>query len=160
MLDVVVSSCIAIRLWRKQTGWSTSDRVIKKIAVLSAEAQLTPTLAVIAFAIVLFVAPQSNLANGFLFAAKLPVCAVLAVLSARRGLRVEMEQPVLLNVFNPPVTYPGAALSRTNAVLVEQETLVTESVDPPTNTLHVSVNRGPLQPTYLNYAEAWASRID
>lgn len=65
MLEVILAVLLVVALWRKRTGINTSDRLLLRIILLSAEAQLFPCL--IAIGIIIWVKLNPTSAWIFLF---------------------------------------------------------------------------------------------
>ncbi|KAL7419943.1 hypothetical protein Q5752_005862 [Cryptotrichosporon argae] len=83
--DVIITVSLAVSLYRARTGWASTDRTLRRMIVLLAETQLTPTILAIAFLLVFIIKPSSTFDALFLCVPKVYTVALFIVLNSRRG---------------------------------------------------------------------------
>ncbi|KAI9638981.1 uncharacterized protein MKK02DRAFT_31247 [Dioszegia hungarica] len=91
-IDWLLSGLIIIALIRKRSGVGHTDRLVMRIVILSAEAQLIPSLVTAGLIIKALVAPKSLIVLVFIFVPKVWVITAMIVINSRKELRHVMEQ--------------------------------------------------------------------
>ncbi|WVQ72177.1 hypothetical protein IAR50_001722 [Cryptococcus sp. DSM 104548] len=94
--DLIVTFTITYALLQSKlgfTGFVRTDKLIKKVIIISVEAQLIPTLCSLAFLITFATTPGTEIAALWLFTPLMYPIAFMAVLNSRKGLARQLGQP-------------------------------------------------------------------
>ncbi|GFZ44996.1 hypothetical protein JCM24511_02722 [Saitozyma sp. JCM 24511] len=85
--DIIVTSTISYKLIRSRTGWTATDRLVRKLLVLLVETQLPPTVCTITYLIIFVTNSNNNIQAFFACAPIVYVAAFLFSLNMRITLR-------------------------------------------------------------------------
>ncbi|CAD6567737.1 MAG: hypothetical protein TREMPRED_003918 [Tremellales sp. Tagirdzhanova-0007] len=106
-LDTMLTASITFFLWRAQTCLSKSDKLSKKLIVLSTEAGLAPAILALAFLGLVAGAPTSSNVMIFIGTPMSFIIALLAVLNGRRQMRDEIEVAAVSGRQTSPASKAG-----------------------------------------------------
>ncbi|RSH94233.1 hypothetical protein EHS25_004036 [Saitozyma podzolica] len=81
--DLLTTACTAYALYQARSGWSSQDRILRRLALLFAETQLPPTVVAAAVLVVSSLQVRETFMGFFSFAHKVYICCALAVLNSR-----------------------------------------------------------------------------
>ncbi|KAL7422287.1 hypothetical protein Q5752_002933 [Cryptotrichosporon argae] len=91
-IDVAITSLVGWGLYKSKTGWSETDRLVKRLILLSVETQLPPTLFLLGFLIEYIINPSSMMGVFFeVVISKVYILGFFAVLNSRYRLRRDFE---------------------------------------------------------------------
>ncbi|GFZ48655.1 hypothetical protein JCM24511_06404 [Saitozyma sp. JCM 24511] len=134
--DLTLSATIMWGLIQSRTGWSATDKLVKRLVTISMETQLPPTVIAVIFVINYSVQPTSLVDATFdLIMSKFYVCGLLGALNSRYALRRELDSEGTHNN-----TFNNAKSNRPTqaTVHIATETYVESH---PISTLPVGINR-------------------
>ncbi|ODO00441.1 hypothetical protein I350_07082 [Cryptococcus amylolentus CBS 6273] len=101
--DLIVTFTITYALLQSKlgfTGFVRTDKLIKKVIIISVEAQVIPTLTSLAFLITFVTTPSTEISAFWLFSPLMYPIAFMAVLNSRKGLERQLA-PRLGQVADP-----------------------------------------------------------
>ncbi|WVR06434.1 hypothetical protein IAU60_003465 [Kwoniella sp. DSM 27419] len=83
-VDILITLSVSFGLWRSRTGWSSTDRLLRKIFIITLETQLGPTLGMLAWFIQVSIDPMHPAGAFFeMILSKVYVIGYLATLNSR-----------------------------------------------------------------------------
>ncbi|WRT66335.1 uncharacterized protein IL334_003290 [Kwoniella shivajii] len=102
--DIALMIMICVGLRRSRTGWSNTDRLIKKLVLISLEAQIPGTLISVATALEYGISPTSSWIAVFaIIQPKVYIVSLLVLLNTRSSIKRTLEGPqVHVNQFPTP----------------------------------------------------------
>jgi len=90
-IDWGISVLMILGLRRVESYFLSTQRLVRRMIILSAEAQIIPSLALVAYLLRAIIAPSSTVTYFFMFAPKIWVSTCLIVFITRQSMKKDME---------------------------------------------------------------------